>query len=661
MLAVACDFLGNRDRAEKLHKHAIEQVEALDQPEPRAIVYGNAGISSYVAGEPRAALALLKRSLEERDALNMSDRTNGLFWVGRILLDLGQLDEAERYLADSLALAEKSQHPLHQSLCLWGLGLLHARRDDMSAARDAHLRGLRIAEESGAYETRARNLHALTELALAAGDSEGAVRRARETIEAMGNQIGGAGGSEAAMARALRADAFAACVRVGLASGDTAQASFMIESARAGALMEAFGASRGVEAAILPEGLRGELTQTRADAQEAWAAVRWAGRGDDLKAARQAKKRAREAEIRWLEVISRIQRTAKAAASVTYPRADELAVIQRRLAPGEVLVTYVLLPGDAYALVTERDRARMVLLGPTERIEAACTALQDAEQDAMPDAAPLRRLVIEPLKLPKGTKRLLISPDGQLAYAPFALLAPDHVLAHIPSGTVYGMLRDAGMPSGRGILAVGDPDYSGTSFSRLAETRREVETIGTVTLLGTQASEARLRQRLAGEQRWRAIHLACHGVVDTERPALSAVVLTAGDEHDGYLRAGEIPGLRLNADLVVLSACETAVGRIFRAEGVVGLTRACMLGGAARVIVSLWKVDDAATQALMIKFYELWHPRAKAGGPDPVDGAAGRGLGAAAALKAAQEYVQGHAKWKHPEYWAAWQLWGIPD
>jgi len=80
------------------------------------------------------------------------------------------------------------------------------------------------------------------------------------------------------------------------------------------------------------------------------------------------------------------------------------------------------------------------------------------------------------------------------------------------------------------------------------------------------------------------------------------------------------------------------------------MTRAFMFAGAPRVIVSRWKVDDEATRALMVKFYELWNPK---------DGA--KGLPTVTALKKAQEYVASHEKWRHPYFWAAWQLWGLPD
>jgi CHAT domain-containing protein len=107
---------------------------------------------------------------------------------------------------------------------------------------------------------------------------------------------------------------------------------------------------------------------------------------------------------------------------------------------------------------------------------------------------------------------------------------------------------------------------------------------------------------------------------------------------------------RVPADLVVLSACETARGKVYRGEGMVGLTRAFMFAGAPRVLASLWKVDDAATLALMKRFYEAWNPR---------DGRPG--LATAAALRAAQQHVRAQEKWRHPYYWAAWVLWGPPD
>ena len=126
-----------------------------------------------------------------------------------------------------------------------------------------------------------------------------------------------------------------------------------------------------------------------------------------------------------------------------------------------------------------------------------------------------------------------------------------------------------------------------------------------------------------------------------------------GGDDDGLLSALEVSHLSLDGvGLVVLSACETALGTDEAGEGVIGLVRGFQMAGAGQVIGSLWDVDDEATKVLMVKFYELWHPK---------DGAAG--LGATAALRKAQALVRrhpAHPEWKHPHYWAAWVLWGLP-
>jgi CHAT domain-containing protein len=246
---------------------------------------------------------------------------------------------------------------------------------------------------------------------------------------------------------------------------------------------------------------------------------------------------------------------------------------------------------------------------------------------------------------------------------PFALLAGDREVVHAPSATTWLVLRGEGGRRGEGVLAAGDPDYGtargpegalllreGAGLSPLPGTRAEAEAVGDVVLLGRDATEGGVLKAARSRPRWRAVHLACHGLVNPEQPLLCSLALSPGDAEDGFLTTLEVMRAAIPADLVVLSACETGRGTSYRSEGVVGLARAFMLAGAPRVIVSLWKVDDEATRALMVRFYERWNPR---------DGSAG--LPASTALKRAMEFVESHEKWKHPYYWAAWQLWGLPD
>jgi CHAT domain-containing protein/tetratricopeptide (TPR) repeat protein len=146
---------------------------------------------------------------------------------------------------------------------------------------------------------------------------------------------------------------------------------------------------------------------------------------------------------------------------------------------------------------------------------------------------------------------------------------------------------------------------------------------------------------------YRYVHFATHGLLDTERPGLSSLVLSMvdaqGKPQDGFLRANDIYNLRLPAELVVLSACQTGLGKEIKGEGLVGLTRGFMYAGAARVVVSLWSVNDKATADLMTKFYEKMLKQ----GERP-----------SAALRAAQVEMWKQKQWQSPYYWAAFTMQG---
>jgi CHAT domain-containing protein len=163
--------------------------------------------------------------------------------------------------------------------------------------------------------------------------------------------------------------------------------------------------------------------------------------------------------------------------------------------------------------------------------------------------------------------------------------------------------------------------------------------------LGLDANrETVLSGRLA---RYRVVHFATHGVLDAAHPELSGIVLSQVDSRgrprEGFVRAHEIYRLSLPADLVVLSACSTALGREIHGEGLVGLTRGFQYAGARAVLVSLWEVEDRATAELMRLFYrELLQ----------------RGRTPAAALRAAQTALRRKPGWRAPYYWAGFVLQG---
>ncbi len=308
----------------------------------------------------------------------------------------------------------------------------------------------------------------------------------------------------------------------------------------------------------------------------------------------------------------------------------------------------------------------------------------------------LSRLVLGPIASRLGDHRLLVVADGALLYVPFSALPipgdsndlpliERHEVTSLPSASVLAALRTPGRgrpeakERGRRAILVGDPVFSpfdprvrnlATSvpptrpgdraeppvLQRLASTRREVEAIGALpvfavgprratTLLGFAADRAAV---LAGAlDDGEILHLATHGVIDTETPRLSGLVLSLVDERgaprEGFLGLADLYGLSLQADLVVLSGCETALGREMRGEGLVGLTGAFFEAGARSVIASLWRVQDRPTAELMIRFYRAHLEE---------------GLSPAAALRAAQRSLRKDRRTRDPAYWAGFVLFG---
>ena len=425
-------------------------------------------------------------------------------------------------------------------------------------------------------------------------------------------------------------------------------------------------AGPALRAHLVPAGLREAEDRAREEERRARTRYLQAKADGDLAPLREARKQFLAARDATAAILERIQRTTNAAAALGYAEPAPLAQVQSLLRAEDRMVLYATTPDQVVALVVAPDAARIADLGAKEPLDLAVDGLLSPDELLIgPEAiAAARKALIAPLELGPGVRRVLVSPVGRIGFLPLHVLLPDIEVAYLPSGSIYANLRSSRRLRGSDVLALGDPSYRAAIHQRglevhrsssrrelapLPATRAEVRAVGDVVLLDARATEVGLREALGRREQWRSVHLACHGLIDPERPMLSSLALTADAEDDGLLTVHEVFRMHIPSDLVVLSACETGRGRVFHSEGIVGLVRAFMVAGAPRVICSLWKVDDEATQALMVRFYELWNPKE------------GEGLGAAAALKKAQEHVRGHEKWKRPHYWAAWVLWGLPQ
>jgi CHAT domain-containing protein len=203
-----------------------------------------------------------------------------------------------------------------------------------------------------------------------------------------------------------------------------------------------------------------------------------------------------------------------------------------------------------------------------------------------------------------------------------------------------------------GSVAMVNASAEPPAFARLPASRAEAEAIAALAPRGeatVAVGFAAARPAVVGEALfgYRIVHFATHGVLDTDHPALSGLALSsideAGQPRHGFLAMRDVYDLRLSADLVVLSGCRTALGRELRGEGLVGLARGFQYAGAARVLASLWQVEDRATAALMTRFYGgLWRD----------------GMTPAAALRAAQLSLRAERRYRDPSSWAAFVLIG---
>ena len=344
-----------------------------------------------------------------------------------------------------------------------------------------------------------------------------------------------------------------------------------------------------------------------------------------------------------------------------------------------------------YELLTARNQnvSKETLEERRQRLDLADAQYAEA-------AANLSKVILGPVASELQNKRLLIVSDGVLQFIPFAAL-PDptnsrplmvqHEVVTAPSASVLALLRQENAhrkPAAKTVAVLADPVFSNEDprvatarssqrstessvsahavrattesglgdLRRLRFSRQEADEIARLVSTGSklEAVDFDANRKLATSAelgQYRIVHFATHGLINNKHPELSGVVLSLVDEkgqqQNGFLRLYDLYNLKLSAELVVLSACQTALGKDIKGEGLVGLTRGFMYAGAPRVIASLWQIDDRASAEFMKRFYQELLVKK---------------LRPAAALKAAQVSMSTDKRWQNPHYWAAFTLQG---
>jgi CHAT domain-containing protein len=401
------------------------------------------------------------------------------------------------------------------------------------------------------------------------------------------------------------------------------------------------------------------------------------------------------------QIQTRIRQTSPRYAALVQPSPLNVEAIQKQLLDeNTLLLEYALGEQKSFVWAVTPDSVKAFELPGRATIEQEAKRfyetlaqrnqrIDQAQSESPQVAANLRRMLLQPLAGELKQKRLVIVADGVLQYLPFSALTlsddgrpliVDHEIVTLPSASVLAVLREEfeqRKPASKLLAVLADPVFSANdprlaqaNHSSAADVQRSAAEAGLGGLMRLRFSrqEAEEIARLAGDKRnlkaldfsasralvtkasladYRIVHFATHGLINNQNPDLSGIVLSLVDEQgrpqNGFLRLYDIYNLKLDADLVVLSACQTALGKEIKGEGLVGLTRGFMYAGAPRVVASLWRIDDRATADIMKRFYESMLKD---------------GLRPAAALRAAQISMSQDKRWHSPHYWAAFTLQG---
>ena len=360
-----------------------------------------------------------------------------------------------------------------------------------------------------------------------------------------------------------------------------------------------------------------------------------------------------QARDRYRDLLLEIQLKNPELASILSVDPLTLPQVQELMEPGTALLAYYLVPDEILCWFITRDRAELFRTPLGRRTMAQSVldyrrTLQNLEP-AEKQSEELYAWLLSPLKERlKGIKTLGIVPHHILHHLSFSTLfdGKEYLVDQVPlfslpsTSVLRHTAQEREMKNAPKVLAVGNPDLQNPALA-LPFAEKEVASIGWryphMTLLtGDKATEGWVVRNISD---FDIIHLASHGDFDPVNPLFSSVKLARDDQYDGDLRASEVFGLDIRAGLVMLSACQTGLGKITSGDDVIGMNRAFLYAGTNAIMSSLWRVSDISTALLVKQFYREYKNRGKA-----------------QSLSRAIRHVKN--RYPHPGYWGAFVLVG---
>ncbi len=623
----------------------------------------------YQGGGTGDATADLLRVLEE---LNVSAR--GRSEIKAILDSLRRAPSPQAVLSGWAAvqaiLEREGVLQAEDSEAITGTAEALLGRDPKEAAE----RMIAVLEQSTAAtlpgRTQAERFLAQTILAIP--DRDAALKLARKWVKTYEDAADSGRIAGLDLLRSGRArEAYETLLRLLLRSQDPAEAFAVAERARALSLMRWLGRLQPDPQEGVDSGLLRALKLSKAEIRRLEKSLETSTEAEPEELAR-----AIEAErSRFDELLLRLKLTHPGYSELATAAVADLPRVQRALSAGTTLVSFFTLPEKTLAWVVERETWRLrelelprrdlaesvrkfraaVATKPSPMGQGNTKRVDVPETISVEDlGAELYRELIAPLGLAPGTRRLLLLPHDALHELPFAALLDPQThtylgqkltLSLLPSASALLVWQGQARPGEPEALVLGDPTTSSLRPLPAAreEARQVAELLHRKALLGDEAKESALR---GAARSLTLLHIAAHGVLDEQEPRNSYLALAEDEGQDGHLEMGEIfDELRLNQrPLVVLSACETGLGRRAGGDEIEGMIRAFLYAGARAVTATLWEIDDPASELLVKVFYRSL----LAGAP------------VAEALRQAQATLIADRGYKAPYYWAGFAVTGDP-
>lgn len=663
--ALGIDYrhFGRYDEAIRVYEESLGIYRAAGDLQGQAVALYNLASIYAVTGDLDRALEHKQVSLrlaeQTGDSYGLGLLHNDL---GEIFRTAGNLPEARRHLDEALAINRRARQTYGEVLGLEYLARLELDAGRAVAALSSAQEAQRLADGAGLGKEQATVRCVLARIAAANGDAmqalawaDAAMEKAAglgdpdvefEALEARAIALEAAAEPSAPQAylRAidlleswrgrlamgdlqmgvvdLRLDVYEGAIRGMLEQHRPADAFGVAERGRARLLLDLMAERRasGVAASAVGK-LRERLREANAAPSPADDAARLA-RADAIETL--------AGEISDLERREALRDPSAAAA--LFPRAASIDAVRAGLAPtGQALLAFFWGKRDVYGWWVEPGRVSGARLGSVQDlapiVEFLSSLLEDSGSGASWHLAARRAFerLVAPLS-PSGAADLLVIPDGPLCHLPLEAMIPgprpppwgvDRRLTYGPSAAILlALAREPGPASfERAALIIADPSLPGPGSAGSGDGQRDValarlpfaadearqiarrfDAQGADVLLGSKAT--RENWLALHPERFRYLHFATHAQVDDRRPERTRLILAGGS-----LTLADIRRLDLPADLVVLSACDSALGRRVRGEGIIGLPHAFLAAGAREVLVALWRVDDRGTAEFMERFY----------------------------------------------------------